>query len=158
MTYSPPPAARRLNLAIESIRENVNGLLTLLPTTEYQCRPLVKLTEEEQFEAWQMVVEQAGAKAPTSAGVKQAVLEIEQRAIKEEPIFFAVDEVVRICVKDNPELAGQGGHLAVVKEVGTVSCTLETAMGGREVQVHPQHFYPAGLKPEVEAETRQLIR
>jgi hypothetical protein len=35
----------------ENIRENVNAPLTSLPPTEYQCRPLVKLTQEEQVEA-----------------------------------------------------------------------------------------------------------
>jgi hypothetical protein len=72
----------------ENIRENVNAPLTSLPTTEYQCRPLVKLTEEEQIAAWQIAVEQAGEKTPTSAAVKQAVLEIEQRATREKPIPF----------------------------------------------------------------------
>lgn len=139
----------------ENIRENVNAPLTSLPTTEYQCRPLVKLTEDEQIEAWQIAVERAGEKTPTSAAVKQAVLEIEQRATREKPTSFTVDDVVRIRVKDNPGLAGQGGHLAVVREVRSSSCILETALGER--LVHPQHLESAGLKAEVEDETRQLV-
>jgi hypothetical protein len=139
----------------ENIRENVNAPLTLLPTTEYQCRSLVKLSQEEQVEAWKIAVDLAGEKIPTSAAVRQAVLEIEQRATQEKPIPFTVDDVVRIRVKDNPGLAGQGGHLAVVREVRSSSCILETALGER--RVHPQHLESAGLKPEVEEETRQLV-
>jgi hypothetical protein len=139
----------------ENIRENVNAPLTLFPTTEYQCRPLVKLGQEEQVEAWKIAVDLAGEKTPTSAAVRQAVLEIEQRATQEQPIPFTVDDIVRIRVKDNPALAGQGGHLAVVREVRSSSCILETALGER--LVHPQHLESAGLKPEVAEETRQLV-
>lgn len=139
----------------ENIRRNVNAPLTSLPTTEYQCRPLVKLSEKEQIKAWQIALERAGEKTPTSVAVRQAVLEIEQRAAKKKPIPFAVNDVVRIRVKENPELAGLGGHLAVVKEVKSVSCVIESALGERVV--HPQHLESAGLKPEVEEETRQLV-
>ena len=140
----------------ENIRENVNAPLTSLPTTEYQCRPLVKLSEREQVRAWKLAVKESGEKAPTSNMVKQAVLEVQQRATKREPNPFAVGDIARIRVKDNPGLAGQGGHLAVVKEVRSSSCILETALGER--LVHPQHLEPAGLKAEVEDETRQLVR
>jgi hypothetical protein len=140
----------------ENIRENVNAPLTSLPTSEYQCRPLVKLTQEEQVEAWKIAVDLAGEKTPTSAAVRQAVLEIEQRATKEQPIPFTVGALTRIRVKDNPELAGQGGHLAIVKEASSFGCIVETALGKRLVGI--QHLEPAGLKAEVEDETRQLVR
>jgi hypothetical protein len=139
----------------ENIRENVNAPLTSLPTTEYQCRPLVKLTQEEQVEAWKIAVDLAGEKTPTSAAVRQAVLEIEQRSASDEAPRFAVGDLTRIRVKDNPQLAGQGGHLAIVKEASSFSCIVETALGERLVGI--QHLEPAGLKAEVEDETRQLV-
>jgi hypothetical protein len=140
----------------ENIRENVNAPLTSLPTTEYQCRPLVKLTQEEQVEAWKIAVDLAGEKTPTSAAVRQAVLEIEQRSASDEAPRFAVGALTRIRVKDNPQLAGQGGHLAIVKEASSFSCIVETALGERLVGI--QHLESAGLKAEVEDETRQLVR
>ena len=140
----------------ENIRENVNAPLTFLPTTEYQCRPLVKLTQEEQVEAWKIAVDLAGEKTPTSAAVRQAVLEIEQRSASDEAPRFAVGDLTRIRVKDNPQLAGQGGHLAIVKEASSFSCIVNTALGERLVGI--QHLEPAGLKLEVEDETRQLVR
>jgi hypothetical protein len=140
----------------ENIRENVNAPLTLLPTTEYQCRPLVKLSEREQVRAWKLAVKESGEKAPTSNMVKQAVLEVQQRATKREPNPFAVGDIARIRVKDNPHLVGQGGHLAVVQEIRSFNCIVDTALGER--LVNSQHLEPAGLKPEVEDETRQLVR
>jgi hypothetical protein len=139
----------------ENIRENVNAPLTSLPTTEYQCRPLVKLTQEEQVEAWKIAVDLAGEKTPTSAAVRQAVLEIEQRSASDEAPRFAVGDLTRIRVKDNPQLAGQGGHLAIVKEASSFSFIVETALGERLVGI--QHLEPAGLKAEVEDETRHLV-
>jgi hypothetical protein len=139
----------------ENIRENVNAPLTSLPTTEYQCRPLVKLTQEEQVEAWKIAVDLAGEKIPTSAAVRQAVLEIEQRSASDEAPRFAVGALTRIRVKDNSQLAGQGGHLAIVKEASSFSYIVETALGERLVGI--QHLEPAGLKAEVEDETRQLV-
>jgi hypothetical protein len=140
----------------ENIRENVNAPLTSLPTTEYQCRPLVKLTQEGQVEAWKIAVDLAGEKTPTSAAVRQAVLEVERRSASDEAPRFAVGDLTRIRVKDNPQLAGQGGHLAIVKEASSFSCIVETALGERLVGI--QHLEPAGLKAEVEDETRQLVR
>jgi hypothetical protein len=140
----------------ENIRENVNAPLTSLPTTEYQCRPLVKLTEDEQVEAWQLAVERAGEKAPTSVAVRQAVLEVERRGAGEQPPRFAVGDLTRIRVKDNPQLAGRGGHLGLVKETSSFSCMVETALGEQLVGI--QYLEPAGLKPEVEEEARQLVR
>ena len=140
----------------ENIRENVNAPLTLLPTTEYQCRPLVKLSEREQVRAWKLAVKESGEKAPTSNMVKQAVLEVQQRATKKKPNPFTVGDIARIRVKDNPQLAGQGGHLAIVKEASSFSCIVETALGERLVGI--QHLESASLKAEVEDETRQLVR
>lgn len=140
----------------ENIRENVNAPLTSLPTTEYQCRPLVKLTQEEQVQAWKIAVDRAGEKAPTSAAVRQAVLEIEQRSGGEQPPRFAVGDLARIRVKDNPQLAGRGGYLAAVKEASSFSCIVETALGEQLVGI--QYLEPAGLKPEVEEDVRQLVR
>jgi hypothetical protein len=140
----------------ENIRENVNAPLTSLPTTEYQCRPLVKLTQEEQVEAWKIAVDRAGEKTPTSAAVRQAVLEIEQRSASDEAPRFAVGDLTRIRVKDNPQLTGHGGHLAIVKEASSFGCIIETALGERLVGI--QHLEPAGLNSEVEDETRQLVR
>jgi hypothetical protein len=117
---------------------------------------LVKLTQEEQVEAWKIAVDLAGEKTPTSAAVRQAVLEIEQRSASDEAPRFAVGALTRIRVKDNPQLAGQGGHLAIVKEASSFSCIVETALGERLVGI--QHLEPAGLKAEVEDETRQLVR
>ncbi|OPF19815.1 hypothetical protein B1L04_02790 [Microcystis aeruginosa KW] len=140
----------------ENIRENVNAPLTLLPTTEYQCRPLVKLSEREQVRAWKLAVKESGEKAPTSNLVKQAVLEVQQRATKKKPNPFTVGDIARIRVKDNPQLVGQGGHLAIVQEIRSFNCIVDTALGER--LVNSQHLEPAGLKAEVEDETRQLVR
>jgi hypothetical protein len=88
--------------------------------------------------------------------VRQAVLEIEQRSASDEAPRFAVGDIARIRVKDNPHLVGQGGHLAVVQEIRSFNCIVDTALGER--LVNSQHLEPAGLKPEVEDETCQLVR
>ncbi len=108
--------------------------------------PLGKLSKREQVRAWKLAVKESGEKAPTSNVVKQAVLEVQQRATKKKPNPFTVGDIAPIRVKDNPQLVGQGGHLAIVKEASSLSCIVETALGERLVGI--QHLESAGLKVE----------
>jgi hypothetical protein len=115
----------------------------------------VKLAEEEQVEAWKKAVEQSGDKLPSFSVVRQAAIEIELRDTPLKEIPFKVDDVVRIRVKDNPELIGRNGHVAVVKEVRSLSCLVDTALGER--LVHPQYLEDAKLGSEVENKARDLV-
>ncbi len=51
----------------------------ILPTSERQVRPLTKLEPEEQLEAWQEAVEEAGGQVPSSRIVKDVVQRIRER-------------------------------------------------------------------------------
>ncbi len=133
--------------------KNINNLFTL-PSNEAQCRPLAQLNATEQVEVWQAAVDEAKGKAPPARLVKLLVLKLKERSAVAVP--YHLDEVVRILVKENPELRGMNNHLAIVSEVGKFSVSIQSAVGERE-QVHPQHLEPVPLAPEMEEEVRELI-
>jgi hypothetical protein len=56
----------------------------ILPTSEYQIRPLTKLEPVEQLIAWQQAVEEADGKVPSGRIVKGIV-----ERLKEKPLFVA---------------------------------------------------------------------
>ena len=133
--------------------KNINNLFTL-PSNEAQCRPLAQLNATEQVEVWQAAVDEAKGKAPPARQVLLLVLKLKERS--GVPVPYHLDEVVRILVKENPELRGMNNHLAIVSEVGKFSVSIQSAVGERE-QVHPQHLEPVPLAPEMEEEVRELI-
>lgn len=96
----------------------------ILPTSERQVRPLTKLEREEQRQAWQMALEQAGGKVPTGNIVKDIVQRIRERTKVPNP--YQVGEVCRILPSYNPELKGKSGCWCIVTYVADYSCTVIT--------------------------------
>jgi hypothetical protein len=108
-----------------------NEMLTnceqILPTNEYQCRPLTKLEPEQQREAWAKAVESAGGKVPSGRIVSDVVQRIRERTRVPNP--YKVGEVCQLIAKDDPELRGKGGCWCIVSEVHEFSCTVTTWEG-----------------------------
>ena len=94
----------------------------ILPTNEYQIRPLTKLEPEEQREAWQMAVQAAGDRLPSNRIVKDIVQRVMERT--KVPNSYRVGEVCQFVVKDNPDLRGKGGFWCIVRQVNDSSCTV----------------------------------
>ncbi len=108
----------------------------ILPTSEWQVRPLTKLEPEQQAEAWTQAVENAGGKVPSHRIVKSIVDQIRERTKIPNP--WRVNEVAIIIVKDNPELRRKGGCWAIISEVHDFSCTVRLWDG--DYQVKPEHL------------------
>ncbi|MBD2249164.1 hypothetical protein [Nostoc sp. FACHB-888] len=111
----------------ETESENVetrSQSLQILPTAEGQVRPLTKLEPQQQQEAWQTAVEEAGSKVPPARIVKDVVQRIMERT--QVPNTYQLGEVCQILAKDNPELRGKGGCWGIVNHVGEFSCTVKT--------------------------------
>lgn len=117
---------------VEKCERNVH----ILPTNEWQVRPLTKLDPDTQPEAWQQAVESANGKVPSHRIVKDAVQKIMERT--QVPNTYQIGEVCQILAKDNPELRGKGGCWCIVTYVGEFSCTVRTWDG--EVTVGVQHL------------------
>ncbi|MDF5728030.1 MAG: hypothetical protein PUP92_08310 [Rhizonema sp. PD38] len=96
----------------------------ILPTNERQVRPLTKLEPRKQWEVWQIAVEEAGNKVPSSNIVKDIVQRIRERT--KVPNSYQVGEVCQFIPKDNPELRGKTGCWCIVTSIGDYSCTVET--------------------------------
>ncbi|MBW4616385.1 MAG: hypothetical protein KME21_24540 [Desmonostoc vinosum HA7617-LM4] len=94
----------------------------ILPTNEWQVRPLTKLDPDTQPEAWQQAVESAKGKVPSHRIVKDVVQRIMERT--KVPNTYQLGEVCQILAKDNPSLRGKGGCWAIVSHVGEFSCTV----------------------------------
>ncbi|MBD0300943.1 MAG: hypothetical protein ICV85_01845, partial [Tolypothrix sp. T3-bin4] len=88
---------------VEKCERNVH----ILPTNEWQIRPLSKLDPDIQPEAWQQAVEFAKGKVPSHRIVKDVVQKIMERT--QVPNTYQLGEVCQILAKDNPELRGKGG-------------------------------------------------
>ena len=57
-------------------REQIVLRTNVLPSRESHCRPLAKLSPQEQTVAWDRAVEKAGGKMPSSRVISEAVREI----------------------------------------------------------------------------------
>lgn len=124
----------------------------ILPTNEWQVRPLTKLDPDIQPEAWQQAVESAKGKVPSHRIVKDAVQRIIERT--QVPNSYQIGEVCQILAKDNPELRGRGGCWAIVSQVNDFSCTVRTWDG--ELTVGVQHLKSYEYLPQ-ECEQMLLI-
>jgi N6-adenosine-specific RNA methylase IME4 len=51
-------------------------IVSVLPTTETQVRPLTSLEPEQQVEVWERAVENAGGRIPTEKEVRAAIIEL----------------------------------------------------------------------------------
>lgn len=96
----------------------------ILPTNEWQVRPLSKLDPDIQPEAWEQAVESANGKVPSHRIVKDVVQRIMERT--QVPNTYQIGEVCQILAKDNPELRGKAGCWGIVNHVGEFSCTVKT--------------------------------
>ncbi len=95
----------------------------ILPTNEWQIRPLSKLDPDIQPEAWEQAVESANGKVPSHRIVKDAVQRIMERT--QVPNTYQLGEVCQILAKDNPELRSKGGCWGIVSQVNDFSCTVK---------------------------------
>lgn len=105
----------------------------ILPTNEWQVRPLTKLDPDIQLETWQQAVESAKGKVPSHRIVKDVVQKIMERT--QVANTYQIREVCQILVKDNPELRGMGGCWGIVTYVGEFSCTVKIWNGELTVGV-----------------------
>ncbi|MHC5861441.1 hypothetical protein [Nostoc sp.] len=122
----------------------------ILPTNEWQIRPLSKLDPDIQPEAWEQAVESANGKVPSHRIVKDAVQRIMERT--QVPNTYQLGEVCQILAKDNPELRGKGGCWGIVARVNEFSCTVKTWNG--EYTVGLQHLKSYNYLP---AECEQML-
>ena len=118
----------------------------ILPTSERQVRPLTKLEPSQQREAWLKSVAQAGGRVPSGRIVKSIVEQIQER--KKVPNPWKVGDVAKIVVKDDPQLRGKAGCLAIVTAVGDFSLTVRVWNGEYQLK-------PANLKDLCYSDTEQ---
>ncbi|MHC5754511.1 MAG: hypothetical protein ACYTXF_28515 [Nostoc sp.] len=121
----------------------------ILPTNEWQIRPLSKLDPDIQPEAWEQAVESAKGKVPSHRIVKDAVQRIMERT--QVPNTYQLGEVCQILAKDNPELRGKGGCWGIISQVNDFSCTVKLWDG--EYTVGLQHMKSYNYLP---AECEQI--
>ena len=95
----------------------------ILPSAEYQVRPLTSLPEEEQTLAWQDAVSAAGGKIPSHRLVKTVVKRWQNQA--KSPHFHVCGEVCIILGGDEPKLRGKKGCWAIVTQINKYSCDLK---------------------------------
>lgn len=101
----------------------------VLPSNEFQVRPLRALPTSSQPLAWNEAVELYGGKVPPSRLVREVVERI-KNGDKSNP--FELGEVVSVMAKDNPQLRGRNGCWGIVIAVSSDSCDLQFWNGTEE--------------------------
>ena len=124
----------------------------ILPTSERQVRPLTKLNPDQQREAWQKAVDQAGGKVPPARIVKEVVQNMQQPKKVRNP--WREGEVGQIIIKGNPDLKGKGGCWAVITAVNDFSCSVQLWDG--EYQVKPENLKDLLYSNEQQEQIREL--
>ncbi|MEH2446004.1 MAG: hypothetical protein V7K18_09530 [Nostoc sp.] len=136
----------------DNLVEKCERSVHILPTNEWQIRPLSKLDADIQPEAWEQAVESANGKVPSHRIVKDAVQQIMERT--QVPNTYQLAEVCQILAKDNPELRGKGGCWGIVSVVNDFSCTVRVWDGEHTVGL--QHLKSYNYLPS-ECEQMQVI-
>ncbi|MEH2023022.1 hypothetical protein [Nostoc sp.] len=128
----------------DNLLENCDRNDHILPTNEWQIRPLSKLDSDIQPEAWEQAVDSANGKVPSHRIVKDVVQRIIERT--KVPNTYQIGEVCQILVKDNPELRGKGRCWAIVSAVNEFSCTVR--MWDGEYAIGLQHLKSFNYLPQ----------
>ncbi|QHG21042.1 hypothetical protein [Nostoc sp. ATCC 53789] len=103
----------------------------MIPTSEYQIRPLSRLKEEpeKQVAAWARSVEKAGGKAPTHDLVKETVAEYVEGTKENgrEKVAYRLTKGDICVIKRNsdPRLSERVGYWGLIREVTKDVCTIE---------------------------------
>ena len=105
----------------------------VLPTNEYQVRPLAALELNEQHSVWQEAVEAAGGKVPSGRVVKGIVERLKERNATPPPIPYKEGDVVEIRAGSNSTLRQHNGCWGIITYVGSFSCKVH--IGVRNVNV-----------------------
>jgi hypothetical protein len=108
----------------------------VLPSTEYQVRPLAPLDPELQCQAWEIAVSKAEGKSPPARLVREAARHF-QRQKEFNPHY--VGEVCLVISADEPQLRGRKGCWAIVTEVHEFSCDLQLWNGLVEL-IKPEYL------------------
>lgn len=95
----------------------------VLPSAEYQVRPLTSLDEEQQTLVWEEAVLEAGGKVPPHWLVKNIVKKFYNKS--KSPNFLEVKEVCLIIAGDEPKLRGKKGLWGIVTQIHESSCDLK---------------------------------
>ncbi|AUB43087.1 Site-specific DNA-cytosine methylase (plasmid) [Nostoc flagelliforme CCNUN1] len=143
-----------MNAAVifDNLEQKCNRNDHILPTNEWQVRPLTKLDPDIQPEAWEQAVECANGKVPSHRIVKDAVQRIMERT--QVPNTYQIGEICQILAKDNLELRGKDGCWVIVSAVNDFSCTVK--MWNSEYAVGLQHLKSFNYLP-AECEQMQVI-
>ena len=124
----------------------------ILPTSERQVRPLTKLDPEQQREAWQQAVDEAGGKVPSGRIVEDIVQQIKTKTPVPNP--YHVGEICWLVAKGDPQLKGKNRCWAVIKDVHEFSCTVQTWDGAYQVKI--ENLQSQELLPSQQEQIKQM--
>ncbi len=109
----------------------------ILPSAEYQVRPLTSLPKEQQKLAWEEAVSEAGGTVPPHRIVKSVVKRWRHQV--KSPHFHVCGEVCLILGGDEPKLRGKKGCWGIVTEIHEYSCDLKLWNQSVDL-IRPEYF------------------
>ena len=120
-----------------------------LPKSEFQCRPLTKLTSEQQQQAWTALLEETGGSIPTGKEVKSFVERLKEKHMPLATDSYKIGDVFWLTGLSGPERK-YNGCWAIAKRVNEFTL---------EIDVHDVVLLvkPDDLKPIDEPDTRRQL-
>lgn len=125
----------------------------VLPSAEYQVRPLSSLSVEQQKLAWEEAVLEAGGKVPPHRIVKSVVKRLYHKA--KSPHFHVCGEVCVILKSDEPKLRGKKGCWGIITEIQEYSCNLK--LWNESVDLIKPECFQSLQFSEAECQERELL-
>lgn len=143
------------NLCANSAQKNLDdSSAQILPTHEYQIRPLTKLEPVEQVVAWQQAVEETGGKIPTGRTVKGIVERLKEKPLVHATDFCSTGDVFTLIRLEGAERK-YNGYWAIASHVNDF--TLVVDVHDTAITVKPENLNSID-EPDVRRQLPQILK
>ncbi len=143
------------NLCANSAQKNLDdSSAQILPTHEYQIRPLTKLEPVEQVVAWQQALEETGGKVPTGRTVKGIVERLKEKPLVRATDFCSTGDVFTLIRLEGAERK-YNGYWAIASHVNDF--TLVVDVHDTAITVKPENLKPID-EPDVRRQLPQTLK
>jgi hypothetical protein len=143
------------NLCANSAQKDLGTNSTqILPTTEYQIRPLTQLEAAQQVIIWQQAVDESGGKVPTGRTVKGIIERLKEKPLVKASDFCTVGDAFILTRLEGGERK-YNGCWAIAFEVRDFTIAVDVYDG--EIAVKPDNLDPIDL-PDVRRQLPETLK
>ena len=128
--------------AISAQRDLGTNSTKILPTTEYQIRPLTQLEADQQVIIWRQAVDEAGGKVPSGRIVKSIVERLKEKPLVKASDFCQIGDAFILTRLEGAERK-YNGCWAIAQELRDF--TIAVDVHNKTLTVKPENLDPIDL-------------